>query len=198
MTDLAYTVTLSAQVIELSAQELTLKYVLSNLSQTRIFAFDRVLGFDQKGLTKFAETDAYVNLDGNSVGRVVRGIIHPPMYMSVSRRPPIVITPIESGKSVSGTIKFSIPISESSPYYPRQACDAKAAKSTAMLRLQFGWVEQREKMGFAKVMVDGKEMIRLVGGWGDPIQRIAQTEVSVRGVGVCPYVGRFDAAKLAK
>jgi hypothetical protein len=198
MMDLTFAATLSAQVVEQSAQEITLQYVLSNATQTRIFAFDRVLYFDPKGVTKYGGTDAYVFLDSESVARLVRGIIDPPMYMSVSRRPPIVVTPIEPGKSVIGSIKFLLPFSEMNPYFPRQECNVKATKSITVFRLQIGWVEQRENMGFAKVLVDGNEMIRLVGGWGTPLQRVAQTEISVRGVGLCPYVGRFDAALLAQ
>ncbi|MFZ4622909.1 MAG: hypothetical protein ACOYNF_01615 [Rhodoferax sp.] len=198
MTDLAYAVTVSALVAEQSAQEITIQYRLSNQSQTRVFAFDRVLYFDQKGQTKNAETDAYIFLEGQSIARLVRGIINPPMYMSVSRRPPIVVTPIEAGQSAIGTIKLPLPFSEMNPYFPRQTCDGKVVKPIVILRLQIGWVEQRQNMTFAKVTIDGTEMIRLQGGGGSPLQRVAQTEISVGRVALCPYIGKFYSALLAQ
>lgn len=196
MSDLANAVELKASVAGQNDREITLQYVLENSTGGRIYAFDLPLYFDSKGATKLAETDAYVFLDGERTARVVRGIVAPPMFMSVSRRPPIVASQVETGASRTGTIKLALPLSEANPYFPAQECDAKSAKPIARLLLQIGWVEQRQETQTAKVVVDGKELLRLTGGWGTPLQRVAQAEVAVRGVGLCPYSGQFDRAQL--
>lgn len=196
MSDIALAVDLRASVAGQDDREITLQYVLENSTGGRIYAFDLPLYFDSKGATKLAETGAYVFLDGERTARIVRGIVAPPMYMSVSRRPPIVASQVEPGASKTGTIKLALPLSEANPYFPGQECDAKSAKPIARLLMQIGWVEQRPEAQTAKVLVDGKELLRLTGGWGAPLQRVAQVEVAVRGVGLCPYSGQFDRAQL--
>ena len=196
MSDMVFAVDLKANVVAQSDSEMTLQYALQNSTASRIYAFDSLLYFDSKGVTKLSETGAYVFMDGERTARVVRGIVAPPMFMSVSRRPPIVASQVETGASRTGTIKLALPLSEANPYFPAQECDAKSAKPIARLVLQIGWVEQRQETQTAKVMVDGKELLRLTGGWGTPLQRVAQAEVAVRGVGLCPYSGQFDRAQL--
>jgi hypothetical protein len=196
MSDIALAVDLRASVAGQDDREITLQYAVENSTGGRIYAFDLPLYFDSKGVTKLAESGAYVFLDGERTARIVRGIVAPPMYMSVSRRPPIVASQVEPGASKTGTIKLALPLSEANPFFPPQECDAKSAKPIARLLLQIGWVEQRPETQTAKVVVDGKELLRLTGGWGAPLQRVAQVEVAVRGVGLCPYSGQFDRAQL--
>ncbi|MBK8337533.1 MAG: hypothetical protein IPL03_13585 [Sterolibacteriaceae bacterium] len=196
MSDIALAVDLRASVAGQSDREITLQYALENSTGGRIYAFDLPLYFDSKGATKLAETAAYVFLDGERTARIVRGILAPPMFMSVSRRPPIVASAIESGASKSGTIKLALPLSEANPYFPTQECDPKSARPIARLLLQIGWVEHRQNTVTAKAVIDAKELVRLTGGWGAPLQRVAQAEVAVRDVGLCPYSGQFDRAQL--
>ena len=196
MLDLAHALNIQAQIVEQSAEEITLQYVLSNTTRERVYAFDRLLYFDDKGVSKLDETGAYVSLDVPSTARIVRGVVKPPMYMSVSRRPPIIVSPIEPGGRLGGKITLPLPMRESSPFFPPQACDAKTAKAISKLRLQIGWVEQRESIVVANFLIEGKEMLRAVGGWEVPRQRVAQTEIAVQGLGLCSYPGRFDAAQL--
>lgn len=196
MSDLALAVDLKARVAGQSESEITLKYSLENGSAERIYAFDLVLYFDAKGATKLAETGAYVFADGDHAVRVVRGIIAPPMFMSVSRRPPIVASPVEPGAAKSGTIKLALPLAEASPFFAPQECEASSAKPIARLLLQIGWVEHRPQTATGTFAVDGKELVRLNGGWGSPVQRVAQTEIPVRGVALCPRSGPFDRPQL--
>jgi hypothetical protein len=198
MTNMASGVELKARVLAQNASEISLQYVLDNSSASRIFVFDQLLYFDSKGATRLAETGAYVFLDGERTARIVRGIIAPPMYMSVARRPPIVASPVDAGATRNGTIKLALPMSEVNPYFPPQECDPKSARSVTLFRVQVGWVEEREGMKMGSFVVDGKALVRLSGGWGSPIQRVAETEVSVKGVGICSYPGRFDRPQLQK
>ena len=113
MLDLAHALSIQAQIVEQSAEEITLQYVLSNTTRERVYAFDRLLYFDDKGVTKLDETGAYVSLDVPSTARIVRGVVKPPMYMSVSRRPPIIVSPIEPGGRLGG--KITLPLFTASP-----------------------------------------------------------------------------------
>lgn len=196
MSDMVFAVDLKANVVAQSDSEMTLQYALQNSTASRIYAFDSLLYFDSKGVTKLSETGAYVFMDGERTARVVRGIVAPPMFMSVSRRPPIVASAVEPGESKRGTIKLALPLSEANPYFPPQECDPKAARPISRLLLQIGWVEHRQETVTGKFMVDGKELVRMTGGWGAPVQRVAQTEVGVRGVGLCPHAGQFDRPQL--
>lgn len=89
-----------------------------------------------------------------------------------------------------------MPLSEANPYFPTQECDPKSARPIARLLLQIGWVEHRQNTVTAKAVIDAKELVRLTGGWGAPLQRVAQAEVAVRGVGLCPHSGQFDRPQL--
>lgn len=198
MANMASGVELKARVLAQDTSEISLQYVLDNSSDNRIFVFDQLLYFDSTGVTKLAGTGAYVFLDGEHTVRIVRGVIAPPMYMSVARRPPIVASPVEAGATRKGTIKLALPMNEVNPYFPPQECDPKSARSVALFRVQVGWVEEREGMKIGSFVVDGKELVRLSGGWGSPIQRVAETEVSVKGVRICSYPGRFDRPQLQK
>ena len=198
MSDMALAIDLRANVVAQSDSEVTLQYALQNSTAGRIYAFDSLLYFDSKGATKLAETGAYVFLDGERTVRVVRGIVAPPMFMSVSRRPPIVGSPVEPGASKRGTIKLALPLSEANPYFPPQECDPKAARPIARLLLQIGWVEHRQETVTGKLVVDGNELVRMTGGWGTPVQRVAQTEVAVRGVGLCTHAAPFDRPQLTQ
>lgn len=196
MSDMALAVDLKANVVAQSESEMTLQYALENATGGLIYAFDSVLYFDSKGATKISETDAYVFMDGERTARVVRGIVAPPMFMSVSRRPPIVASPVEPGASKRGIIKLALPLSESNPYFPPQECDPQTVSQISRLLIQIGWVEHRQKTVTGKLVVDGKELVRMTGGWGSPVQRVAQTEVAVRGIGLCPRAGQFDRPQL--
>lgn len=192
----ALAVELRAQVNKQTATELTLAYELRNTTAARIFVFDHLLYFDSKGATRRADTGAYVFDDGDGVVRVVRGFIAPPMYMSVARRPPIVASGVNPGWASAGVIKLALPLAERNPYFPPQPCDPSAARPVSRLRLQVGWVEEREGMKTGPYEIDHKSLVRLIGGWGSPLQRTAQTEIAVTGLTLCPHAGQFDRPPL--
>lgn len=198
MTDNAFAVELRAQVNKQTATELTLAYELRNTTDARIFVFDHLLYFDAKGQTRRADTGAYVFSDGDGVARIVRGFIAPPMFMSVARRPPIVASAVNPGWASAGVIKLPLPLAEAGPYFPAQPCDAASALPVTRLRVQVGWVEEREGTKTGPFEIDRKSLVRLTGGWGSPLQRTAQTELQVTGVKLCLYAGRFDRAQLQR
>jgi len=169
-------------------------YLCYSVFYNSVALLDRhsLLYFDSKGATKLSDAGAYVFMDGERTARVVRGVVAPPMFMSVSRRPPIVASPVEPGASKRGTIKLALPLTEANPYFPPQECDPKRVIQISRLLIQIGWVEHRQKTTAGKFVIDGTELVRLTGGWGSPVQRIAQTEVAVRGVELCPRAGQFD------
>ncbi|MBK1721537.1 hypothetical protein [Thiocystis violacea] len=196
MTESALAVELQAQVNKQTATELTLAYELRNSTGSRIFVFDHLLYFDAKGATRRADTGAYVFQDGGGVARVVRGFIAPPMFMSVARRPPIVASAINPGWASAGVIKLALPLAEANAYFPPQVCDPASARPITRLRVQIGWVEEREGVKTGPFEIDHKSLVRLIGGWGSPLQRTAQIDVLVTGIRLCPYVGQFDRPQL--
>ncbi|NEX22403.1 hypothetical protein G3480_19175 [Thiorhodococcus mannitoliphagus] len=196
MTDNALAVELRAQVNKQTATELTLAYELRNTTDTRIFVFDHLLYFDAKGATRRADTGAYVFADRDGVVRVLRGFIAPPMFMSVARRPPIVASAVNPGWASAGVVKLPLPLIEMNAYFPAEACDPASARPVSRLRIQVGWVEEREGTKTGPFEIDHKSLVRLIGGWGSPLQRTAQTEIEVTGVRLCPYAGRFDRPQL--
>lgn len=198
MSDIALAIELRANVAAQNDREIILHYAIDNSTAGHIYVFDTLLYFDAKGATKLAETGAYVFFDGDKTARIVRGIVAPPMFMSASRRPPIVGTPVEPGRSKTGRIRLALPLAESNPYFPPQECDDSPTKPVARLLLQIGWIEQRQETKTAKLIVDDKELVRMVGGWGSPVQRVAQTELPVRGVGLCPRPAPFDRPQLTQ
>lgn len=198
MSDVALAVKLDAQVMRQSEQDIEVQYVLVNSTPGRILLFDQLLSFDAKGAIRLAQYGAYVFRDGEKSARLVIGLVAPPMFMSVARRPPIVVSILEPGATRTAAIKLSLPLAEFNPYFPVQACDPKQAKPVIRLQVQLGWVEQRSGMSLGKVVVEGKEFDRLSGGWGSPLQRVAMAEVAVHGVGLCEYAGQFDRPELQK
>ena len=196
MTEKAIGVELRLDLLDQQADEITLRYELLNLTDGRIFVFDQILYFDAKGATRLTETGAHVFDDGDGTARIVRGFVATPMFMSVARRPPIVASSVEPGWESSGVIKLPLPLSEANPYFPPQVCDPKLAQPVTRLRVQVGWVEERDGMKIGTVEIDDKALIRLSGGWGSPLQRVAQEEIAVRGVTLCRYSGRFHRPQL--
>lgn len=196
MTEKAIGVELRLELLDKQADEISLRYELLNSTDGRIFVFDQMLYFDTKGATRLNDTGAHVFDEGGGTVRIVRGFVAPPMFMSVARRPPIVASSLQPGWESAGVIKLPLPLGEGNPYFPPQACDPKWAHPVTRLRVQVGWVEERDGMKISTVKIDDKALTRLSGGWGSPLQRVAEGEIAVRGVALCPYSGRFDRPQL--
>lgn len=185
-------VELKVSVVAQTANEISLRYDLKNDRDAPIHVFDQQMYFDSKVVVKHDENGAYIFLDDDHSVRLVRGIISPPFFMSVLARPPIVVSTLESGKERSGIIKLILPATEANLFFPPKPCDPKTVKLVDKLKLQIGWVEHREKMAFREIQVDGKPFKNISGAWGAPIQYVAEKEISVKAVGICPYPERFD------
>lgn len=189
---------LKAAVVGQNAQQIELRYQVRNVSKDRIYVFTPMLRYGPKSVIKRDDEGAHVFLQGNHTARLLRGLIAPPLYMSVARRPPIVVTAVEADASHVATIRLALPLVEANPYFPPQECDLRSAHSISELKLQVGWVEARTGMALGEVSVDGAKLLRLSGGWGAPLQRVLETVVPVTGVALCPYAGQFDRPALTQ
>ncbi len=196
MTENARGVELDVQVQAQKDTEIRLAYELRNTTRARIFVFDHILYFDSKGAISLSNTGSYVFFDHQETARIIRGFIAPPMYMSVARRPPIVASAVDPGWASAGLIELPLPLAETNPYFPPQTCDPRAARPISRLRLQVGWVEEREGLRTGVFKVDERSLVRLLGGWGTPLQRVAQTDIGVTGVAICVHSDPFDRPQL--
>ncbi len=189
---------LKAAVVGQNAQQIELTYHVRNMSKNRIYVFTPMLRYGLKATIKRDDEGAHVFLEGNHTARLLRGLIAPPLYMSVARRPPVVVTAVEAAASYVATIRLALPLTEANPFFPSQECDLRSAYSISELKLQVGWVEARTGMALGEVSVDGVTLLRLSGGWGAPLQRVLETVVPVTGVALCKYAGQFDRPALTQ
>lgn len=192
------TADLSVVVTEQTAGSITLRYQLSNRTAVPIYAFDTILRFSDIGNTYVDEFGAYVFRAEGGIVRLVRGMVAPPMTVSVNRRPPPVALPIQAGGNKTGTIKLALPLSEINPYFQSQVCKQEDTVPVNAFRLQVGWVEQRPEIAIERFVIGEFTLLRLRGGWGQPLQRTATADVAVNGIRVCPHVGPFDRPLLQK
>lgn len=197
MSQIAYALELNAEVVSQTPQQLTLRYQTLNRSEDLVYLFVPVLHFVSGATAVKLATSGWLSLEGQHTARLTMGLVAPPAYISVARRPPPVVTPVAAGKTHEGLIELPLPLLESSPYFASQECAPPQLRSIVEMRVEIGWVEARSNMAFQNVKIEDRDYQRLMGGWGAPTQRVSTASVPVRGVALCPNSAeRFDRAQL--
>ncbi len=198
MIEQSQAVSLITTTRQLSPQLIEVSYTLKNTTANRILVFDHYVAF---GLGSKAIRDEFgvnIFLDQSDSLRLVRGVFGTPPFMSVVARPPIVVSPVEPGATLSGSVRVAQPTSESNVFFPAAQCDPARAVITTRARLQIGWVEFRPTMTFRELVFDEKKFVNIGSSWGQPVQRVAEADISGVAFRVCRYPGQFDRPALAQ
>ena len=191
-------VQLSAVVASTTATEISINYALKNTTNARIVVFDHYVYFGEKSVAHRDPGGVNVFLDADGSARLVRGVFSPPIYMAVASRPPILVSPVEPGASLTGVIRLAVPTAESNIFFPRISCDVANARRIKHVRLQLGWLEHGSNMTFRELVIDDKKFFNIGSDWGQPVQRVAEVNIAGLSILVCPYPGRFDGPLLTK
>ena len=198
MIDQPLAVSLITTTRQVSPQLMEVSYVLKNTTANRILVFDHYVAFGPGSKAILDEFGVNIFLDQSDALRLVRGVFGTPPSMSVVTRPPILVSPVEPGGTLSGSVRMAQPTSESNVFFPAAACDPARAITTSRVRLQIGWVEFRPTMTFRELVFGEKKFVNIGSSWGQPVQRVAEAEISGVAFRVCRYPGQFDRPVLTQ
>jgi hypothetical protein len=124
---------------QVDAKELVAEYEVTNTRAHAVYLFNVLWAFDAKGQYVAASSPAYVSLRRD--GQLYIGKIVPPLPRDeeVELRVVPFATKVEAGRSYKETLKFPLPVSEYSAYFPAKP-DSKYRSATAhsvVFALQF-------------------------------------------------------------
>jgi len=192
-------VIMDAKILNQTTSQVTVEYTIHNNALNRIFVFDQLLKFDDKGEIGFDQDNAYVFLENNIV-RLVRGIVNPPLIKSVSRRTPIVASILEAGESKTETMTLGMPTREYHPFFPpMEFCEPKLKQEVTKVLLQIGWIEEQKGITTSTIKIGEKELMKLSGGW-NPLQHVLEADIPApQNYQACMYLGAiFDRPQLGE